>query len=182
MKYINITTILMLFFPVIAFSGTAKQDHRNEQKCNYLKSKKLDLTGNGEHETVSVSVYGKNCAAAKYTLTIESSSKKRMYGFSQPFKFMYVAHRYDKEETQLAAERLIERNSLFDRSIMPNIKKLVHVSELQGIQEFYSVTKNKYMKLKAQNLPYISHPTSYESGVYLTYDKEREKIVKFGGY
>ena len=167
---------------MIAFSGTVKQDHRNEQKCNYLKSKKIDLTGDGNYETVSVSIYGKNCAVAKYTLTIESSPKKRMYDFSQPFKFMYVAHRYDKEETQLAAERLIERNSLFNRSIMPEIKKLVHVSELQGLQEYYSVNKDKYLKLKAQNLPYLSHPTSYESGVYLTYDKERHKIVKFGGW
>ena len=182
MNKILIVAALFMSIQSVAISGTAKNDHRDTLKCNFLKSENLDLTGDGKLERLSASVYGKNCAVAKFTVTIETNEKKRMYSFSEQFKYMYVAHRYNKEEVDHEARRLLNMVFSYNRKVMPEINKLVHKSELQGIQEFYSVTKDKYLKLKSQNLPYISHPVHYEGGLFVTFDKQKNKIVKFGGY
>ena len=182
MNKIKTLLILILVVPSIALSGVADNDHRDKQRCNQIKSKKIDLTGDGKPETIFASVYGKNCAEARYSVTIESETKKVMYNFSEKFKFMYVARNYDVEETEIAISRLFERTFSFTGKLMPEITKLVHKDELKGILEYRTVDEKRYLKLKSNNLRYVSHPTLYEGGVYIVFDPEINRIIKFGGW
>ena len=152
----------------------AEENH----SCKIVKERVVSFSSQAQSDKIKIKIIGKTCKQAKLNITVINQKGVVLYKFEAPFEQYIVGYR---EDSQIYEDAISYADVILESAIWGQSASL---PEWKSETEFYNenstsvvVGQEIYKKYREQNIPVFWHPTYYEGGRHIVYDKNKKKCV-----